>query len=189
MERGFEIQKHKILQQAQIKPQVFNGMLKRLEQFAQPFIDSLKGREQKEHAHTYIADMRLYLPKPWANDKAHRKKCGVPRNIRYQTRHDLALAMLKNSGKYLPHAWIAGDDEMGRSSRFRKDLRFWTNGIFWRFHLIAAFVTLIVRLRHTVVEASLPSNLFSEWTDGTILCRMMPTAMPSAGFSMTITLT
>jgi len=34
-----------------------------------------------------------------------------------------ALDMLKNNGKYLPHGWIAGDDEMGRSSRFRRDLR------------------------------------------------------------------
>jgi hypothetical protein len=31
--------------------------------------------------------------------------------------------MLKNNGKYLPHSWIAGDDEMGRSSRFRRELR------------------------------------------------------------------
>ena len=229
MERRFEIQKHKILQEAEIKPQVFNGMLKRLEQFAQPFINCLKRREQKEHTHTYIAgllsdlkrkntesiayrhdmdrrglqrfigsvpwdhrplleelaqqigsrlgeddgvivfdpsghkkcgddsvgvqrqwlgrlgkidngqvgvymgyasrkeyalvDTRLYLPKQWAKDKKRRKKCGVPKHIRYQTRHELALDMLKNNGKYLPHAWIAGDDEMGRSSRFRRDLR------------------------------------------------------------------
>jgi SRSO17 transposase len=229
MERRFEIRKHKILQEAEIKPQVFNGMLKRLEQFAQPFIDSLDRREQKEHAHTYIAgllsdlkrkniesiayrhdqdrrglqrfigsvpwdhrplleelarqvgselgeddavivfdpsghekcgddsvgvqrqwlgrlgkvdngqvgiymgyaarkehalvDTRLYLPKQWVIDKTRRKKCGVPKDVRYQTRHELALDMLKNSGKYLPHAWIAGDDEMGRSSRFRGDLR------------------------------------------------------------------
>jgi len=229
MERRFEIRKRKILQEADINPQVFNGMLKRLEQFAQPFINSLKRREQKEHVHVYIAgllsdlkrkniesiayrhdqdrrglqrfigsvpwdhqplleelarqvgsqlgqddgvivfdpsghkkcgndsvgvqrqwlgrlgkidngqvgiymayafgkehalvDMRLYLPKQWAKDKAHRKKCGVPRHIRYQTRHELALDMLKNNGKYLPHAWIAGDDEMGRSSHFSRDLR------------------------------------------------------------------
>ncbi|HUU19971.1 MAG TPA: transposase, partial [Sedimentisphaerales bacterium] len=55
--------------------------------------------------------------------KKRRKKCGVPKHIRYQTRHELALDMLRNNGKYLPHAWIAGDDEMGRSSRFRRDLR------------------------------------------------------------------
>jgi hypothetical protein len=34
MERRFEVRKHKILQEAEIKPQVFKGMLKRLEQFA-----------------------------------------------------------------------------------------------------------------------------------------------------------
>jgi len=229
MERRFEIQKRKILKEADIKPQVFNGMLKRLEQFLKPFIASLGRREPKENAHIYISgllsdlgrknvesiayrydrdrralqrfigsvpwdhqplleelarqiaaelgeddgviafdpsghkkcgndsvgvqrqwlgrlgkvdngqvaiymgyasrkehglvDTRLYLPKQWAKDKARRKKCGVPKQIRYQTRHEQALDMLKNNGKYLPHSWIAGDDEMGRSSRFRRDLR------------------------------------------------------------------
>jgi SRSO17 transposase len=74
----------------------------------------------KEHA---LVDQRLYLPKDWAKDKARRKKCGVPKNIRYQTRHELALDMLESNGRYLPHAWITGDDEMGRPSGFRRDLR------------------------------------------------------------------
>ncbi len=75
---------------------------------------------RKEHA---LVDTRIYLSRQWANDKARRKKCGVPKNIRYQTRHELALDMLKDNGNYLPHSWIAGDDEMGRSSGFRRDLR------------------------------------------------------------------
>jgi len=75
---------------------------------------------RKEHA---LVDVRLYLPKDWAKDKARRKKCGVPKAIRYRTRHELALEMLETNGKNLPHKWIAGDDEMGRSSRFRRDLR------------------------------------------------------------------
>jgi SRSO17 transposase len=74
----------------------------------------------KEHA---LVDERLYLPKTWAKDKKRRKKCGVPKEVRYQTRHELALDMLKSNGKYLPHRWLAGDDEMGRSSGFRRDLR------------------------------------------------------------------
>jgi SRSO17 transposase len=229
MERRFEIRKRKILQEADIRQEVTNGMLKRLEQFAQPFIASLGRREPKQNAQTYISgllsdlgrknvesiayrydqdrralqrfvafapwdhqplleelagqvgaelgeddgvivfdpsahkkcgndsvgvqrqwlgrlgkvdngqvaiymgyasrkehglvDTRLYLPKQWAKDKARRNNCGVPKQIRYQTRHELALDMLKNNGKYLPHSWIAGDDEMGRSSRFRRDLR------------------------------------------------------------------
>jgi SRSO17 transposase len=75
---------------------------------------------RKEHA---LVDVRLYLPKEWAKDKARRKKCGVPKEIRYRTRHELALEMLETHGKNLPHKWIAGDDEMGRSGRFRRDLR------------------------------------------------------------------
>ena len=73
-----------------------------------------------EHA---LVDVRLYLNKEWAKDKRRRKKCGVPPEIRFQTRHALALEMLAEHGTALPHAWIAGDDEMGRSSAFRRDLR------------------------------------------------------------------
>jgi SRSO17 transposase len=229
MERRFEIRKREILQEADIGPQVANGMLKRLEQFAQPFIASFGRREPKENAQIYmcgllsdverkniesiayrydldrqalqkfigsspwayqplqqelarqvgaeigeddgvivfdpsghkkcgndsvgvqrqwlgrlgkvdngqvgiymgyasrkehaLVDERLYLPKQWANNRARRRKCGVPKDIRYQTRQELALDMLKSNGKYLPHGWIAADDEMGRSSGFRRDLR------------------------------------------------------------------
>lgn len=75
---------------------------------------------RKEHA---LADVRLYLPEEWAKDRKRRKKCGVPREIRFRTRHALALEMLAEHGDALPHGWIAGDDEMGRSSAFRRDLR------------------------------------------------------------------
>ena len=69
-----------------------------------------------------LVDVRLYLPEDWAKDKARRKKCGVPKSIRFQTRHELALDMLQTNGQFLPHQWIAGDDEMGRSSSFRRRL-------------------------------------------------------------------
>lgn len=75
---------------------------------------------RKEHA---LADVRLYLNKEWAKDRQRRKKCGIPREIRFRTRHALCLEMLAEHGKTLPHRWIAGDDEMGRSSAFRRDLR------------------------------------------------------------------
>ena len=75
---------------------------------------------RKEHA---LVDVRLYLPQSWARDKPRRDKCGVPKPLRYQTRHALALGMLDQHGQLLPHAWITGDDEMGRSSRFRRDLQ------------------------------------------------------------------
>ena len=75
---------------------------------------------RKEHA---IVNVRLYLPEEWAKDKARRVEAGVPKAIKFQTRHQLALEMLEECGEELPHTWIAGDDEMGRPSRFRLDLR------------------------------------------------------------------
>jgi SRSO17 transposase len=75
---------------------------------------------RKEQA---LLDMRLYLPKCWATDRRRRKECGVPKHLRYRTRHQLALEMLDRRGSQLPHSWIAGDDEMGRSTRFRRALR------------------------------------------------------------------
>ncbi len=43
---------------------------------------------REDHA---LVDVRLYLPEDWAKDPARREKCGVPRPIRFRTRHQLAL--------------------------------------------------------------------------------------------------
>jgi len=70
-----------------------------------------------------LVDVRLYLPESWASDKKRRKKAGVPKEVRFQTRHELALAMLAENGRLLPHSWVSGDDEMGRSTHFRRELQ------------------------------------------------------------------
>jgi SRSO17 transposase len=75
---------------------------------------------RREHA---LVDFRLYLPREWAKSKRRRRKAGVPEDVRFRTRHELALEMLDERGALLPHAWIAGDDELGRSSWFRQELR------------------------------------------------------------------
>lgn len=75
---------------------------------------------RQEHA---LVALRLYLPKEWANDQTRREDGGVPNEIRYRTRQELALEMLDETGAELPHRWVAGDDEMGRSASFRRQLR------------------------------------------------------------------
>jgi SRSO17 transposase len=69
-----------------------------------------------------LTNTRLYLPKEWTADRARMKAAGVPKEVRFQTRHEQALEMLDEQGHLLPHAWIAGDDEMGRTTHFRRDL-------------------------------------------------------------------
>ncbi len=73
-----------------------------------------------EHA---LVDVRLFLPEEWARDRKRRLKAGVPKTTRFRTRHQLALEMLEEHGASLPHRWVSGDDEMGRSTVFRKALR------------------------------------------------------------------
>lgn len=75
---------------------------------------------REDHA---LVATRLYLPKEWAKDRKRRKTCGIPKAVRFQTRHEIALAMLQEYGPKLPHRWIAGDDEMGRPTVFRQQLR------------------------------------------------------------------
>jgi SRSO17 transposase len=73
----------------------------------------------EEHA---LVDTRLYLPKDWARSKQRRQKVGVPAEIDFRTRHELALEMLDEHAAELPHAWVAGDDEMGKIREFRGQL-------------------------------------------------------------------
>lgn len=69
-----------------------------------------------------LVNTRLYLPEEWTRDRKRMKAAGVPKGVRFQTRHAQALEMLDEQGHLLPHAWVAGDDEMGRATAFRKDL-------------------------------------------------------------------
>src|SRR3954471_10982599 len=225
----YRLRKQQLLDECEVPPEVFQGGIERLAEFARPFADCLGRREQRDHARTYLAglvsdlrhktaesiayrqgqerhglqhflgsstwdhrplihelagqvgrelgtpdgvivfdpsgfpkkgsasagvqrqrlgrlgkvdngqvgvfmayashrehalvDVRLYLPKGWVKARARRTRCGIPKAVRYRTRHELALEMLTETGPLLPHGWVTGDDEMGRSSRFRAELR------------------------------------------------------------------
>jgi SRSO17 transposase len=228
MEARYEARKRALLDECRVAPDIFDDVMARLEQFMEPFVESLVRPEQIAHAHTYVqgllsdvehkntesiayrfgqdrmplqwflgvspwnheplrdelvrqvgetlgdaegvlvldpsafaksgrdsvgvgrqwcgrlgkidncqvavylgyvsrhehalVDTRLYLPKEWTKDKPRRQKAGIPADVRFHTRHQLGLEMLQQHGAILPHAWITGDDEMGRPSWFRRQL-------------------------------------------------------------------
>ena len=74
----------------------------------------------QDHA---LLDFRLSLPEEWARDEQRRQACHVPPEVRYQTRHEQCLEMLDAWGDQVPHGWVTGDDELGRHTRFRHELR------------------------------------------------------------------
>jgi SRSO17 transposase len=69
-------------------------------------------------------DRRLYLPQEWAADAKRRKKCHVPKEVVFQEKWQIGLAMVDRCREEgLPHSWVLGDDELGRPSEFRQALR------------------------------------------------------------------
>ena len=68
-------------------------------------------------------DRRLSLPEDWAADRARRKNCHVPTEVKFQEKWPIALDLLKRSLPGLPQGWITGDDEFGRPAEFPAALR------------------------------------------------------------------
>jgi len=58
---------------------------------------------RKEHA---LVDTRLYLPEEWTKDKKRCQRAGIPKEVRFRTRHELALEMLREHRAVLPHRWV-----------------------------------------------------------------------------------
>src|SRR5215831_8095897 len=74
------------------------------------------------HNHALL-DFRLSLPEDWARDAHRRQACHVPKDVSYRTRPEQCLEMLDLWGAQVPHGWVTGDDELGRHTRFRSELR------------------------------------------------------------------
>ena len=68
-------------------------------------------------------DRRLYLPLDWASDAQRRKKCHVPQDVTFKESWRIAVELRERCRQDLPHAWVRGDDEMGRPAPFRSWLR------------------------------------------------------------------
>jgi SRSO17 transposase len=67
-------------------------------------------------------DRALYLPKEWATDMARRRAAGVPDDIGFATKPQLAKAMLARVfAAGVPAAWVTGDEVYGNDGK----LRFW----------------------------------------------------------------
>ena len=68
-------------------------------------------------------DRRLFLTQDWAADGQRRQKTHVPPEVVFQEKWRIALDLLEGSGSEVPHGWVVGDDEFGRVTDFRAQLR------------------------------------------------------------------
>ena len=92
------------------------------------------------HDHALL-DFRLSLPEEWARAKQRRQACHVPEDVSYRTRPEQCLDMLDLWGAQVPHSWVVGDDELGRHTRFRYDLRERGSATCWAYPAPPRYVT------------------------------------------------
>lgn len=76
------------------------------------------------HSHASLpVAFRLYLPESWASDPARRLKCGVPEQIRFQTKPTIAMSLLeKLLDTDIPRGVVLADAGYGNNSLFRDQL-------------------------------------------------------------------
>ena len=67
-------------------------------------------------AGTALLDHQLYLPEDWAADTARRKKTRVPPEVTFQTKPQIAAALLARSSTRFD--WVIADEEFGRNGDF-----------------------------------------------------------------------
>ncbi len=71
-----------------------------------------------------LIDRRLYLPQTWCDDAPRRRRAGVPADIGFATKPQLATQMLAATiAAGVPFDWVTADEGYGVNGAFRADLR------------------------------------------------------------------
>jgi SRSO17 transposase len=86
-----------------------------------------------------LLSARLYLPRDWAEDADRRAQTYVPPGVVFQESWRIGLSLLQEARAALPAGWVAGDDEFGRCSDLRAQLRLRR----WRYVLDVPCNTLV----------------------------------------------
>src|SRR5271154_4857614 len=71
-----------------------------------------------------LLDRRLFLPEEWAADTERRKEAGVPAEVVFRTKPELALEMVREAAaRGVPFRWVSGDSVYGDSPVFVQGVR------------------------------------------------------------------
>lgn len=71
-----------------------------------------------------LFDRRLFLPESWTQDRGRCDAAGVPTDVIFRTKPELAAAMIEQAVRdEVPFRWVAGDAVYGNSPLFLQTLR------------------------------------------------------------------
>jgi SRSO17 transposase len=74
------------------------------------------------HASLPVA-YRLYLPREWIKDRARRRKAGVPREVKFKTKQEIALEQIRWAcAAGLPRGVALMDADYGRNAKLRRGI-------------------------------------------------------------------
>jgi SRSO17 transposase len=71
--------------------------------------------------HTLL-DERLYLPQEWIGDAKRREEAGVPQDVVFRTKPELALELIRSVGPKVRHGWVTFDEGYGKDPGFLSGL-------------------------------------------------------------------
>jgi SRSO17 transposase len=68
-----------------------------------------------------LVDRELYLPQDWIDDPPRRQEAGIPEDVAFASKPELARRMLARvAAAALPAAWVSGDEVYGGSGPLRR---------------------------------------------------------------------
>src|SRR4051812_24553813 len=68
-----------------------------------------------------LIDRALYLPQTWTQDRPRCRDAGIPDEVAFATKPQIARAMLERAIlAHVPYAWVAGDSVYGADSALRR---------------------------------------------------------------------
>ena len=72
MERRFKLRQQQLLEDAELKSELSNGMLDRLEAFVEPFLNTFRRRDTKENVQQYVGGLLSVLERKNVESIAYR---------------------------------------------------------------------------------------------------------------------
>ncbi len=67
-----------------------------------------------------LLDRELYLPQVWADERKRSREAGVPKDVAFRTKGQLAQLMLKRAVESeVPFSWFTGDEVYGNDRNLR----------------------------------------------------------------------
>jgi SRSO17 transposase len=117
-----------------------------------------------------LIDRRIYLPRSWAEDRARCTAAGVPAEVGFATKPELALQMITEAASGMPASWVASDEAYGDNGAFRAGAAKLGLGYVLavsRTHQIPVWPGGKRRLRADHIAAALPRGCWQRVSAGT----------------------